>query len=92
MRPNIESTAIPYNDNQPADPNLCDSSFSSISLLRTEKSLNKDIKNLTTSLQRIRTYIKQHPFKPEDLAYLDFEPVISSICQLINMIYELGWE
>ena len=37
-RPNIESTAIPYGDNQPADPNLWDDSFSSI-LYLGQKSL-----------------------------------------------------
>ena len=89
-RPNIESATIPYGDNQPADPNLWDGSFSSISLFGTEESIDKDVKNLAITLQRIRTYIKQHPFNPEDSAPLDFEPVISSIWQLINTIYESG--
>ena len=94
MGPNIESTVIPYSDNQPADPNLWDGSFSPISIFEVNKSLDKDTKNMALSLQRIRTYIKQHSVKLSSKASipLDFEPVISLIWQLINMVYELGWE
>ena len=52
-KPNIKSTVIPYYDNQHADPNLWDCSFSSISLFRTEKSLDKDAKNLATSNKNV---------------------------------------
>ena len=58
MRPNIESTAIPYGNNQPADPNLWNGSFSPISIFGVEESLDKDTKNIAISLQRISTYIK----------------------------------
>ena len=58
MRPIIESTVISYDVNQPVDLNLWDRSFSTLSIFRTEKSLSKDAKNMATSLQRIRTYIK----------------------------------
>ena len=53
MRPNIESTAIPYGNNQPTDTNLWDGSFFPNSILGINESLDKDTKNITHSLQRI---------------------------------------
>ena len=78
MRSNIESTAIPYGNNQPADTNLWDSSFFPNSILGINKSLDKDTKNITHSLQRMEMYIKQHSIKSNSKVSipLDFEPVI----------------
>jgi len=93
MRSNIESTAISYGDNQPVDPNLWDGSFSPISIFGVNESLSKNTKNIVHSLQRIRTYIKQYFVKSNSKRSipLDFEPIILSIWQLINTVYESGW-
>jgi len=49
-RPNIESIAISYDNNEPADPNIWDGSFSPISIFGVNKSLGKDTKNIACSL------------------------------------------
>jgi len=48
--PNIESIATPYGDNQPADPNLWDDSFSPTSIFGINESLDKDSINIALSL------------------------------------------
>jgi len=55
---NLESSAILYQANQPADPTLWDGTFSSISLFGTIKVLEGNAKNIACSLQRIATFIK----------------------------------
>ena len=55
----LESSAIPYNNNQLADLELWDGLFISILLLRIEKFLSSDIQNITCSLLQIGIFIKQ---------------------------------
>jgi len=50
VKPMLESSAIPYNNNQSADPELWDGLFSPISLLGIEKFLSSDAQNITCSL------------------------------------------
>jgi len=57
--PNTEPTAIPYQTNGPADPNLWDGNFTPISLLGVDEHLNGDAKNISCSLQRIAIFMKQ---------------------------------
>ena len=57
--PNTEPTAIPYQTNGPADPNLWDGNFTPISLLGVDEYLNGDAKNISCSLQRIAIFMKQ---------------------------------
>jgi len=56
--PMLESSAIPYNDNQLADPELWNSLFFPILLLRIEKFLNNDAQNITCVLLQIKMFIK----------------------------------
>jgi len=49
-KPMLKSSAIPYNNNQPAGPELWDGLFSPISLLGIEKFLSSDAQNITCSL------------------------------------------
>ena len=46
----VESTAIPYNDNQPTDSDLWDSVFFFTLIFRVDKYLDKDALNSTYSL------------------------------------------
>jgi len=62
----LESSAIPYQANQPVDLQLWDGNFSSISLFGTDKFLNGDAKNIACSLQRIAIFIKQRPLGNKD--------------------------
>ena len=91
--PNLEPSAIPYQANQPADPMLWDSNFSSISLFVTVEVLEGDAKNIACSLQRIATFIKQRPLGDKDS--LDI-PQISDFgfaaWDLISAIYNSGWD
>jgi len=63
---NLEPFVIPYQANQPVDPMLWDSNFSSISLFSTVKVLEGNAKNIVCSLQRIATFIKQRPLGDKD--------------------------
>ena len=62
----LEPSAIPYQANQPADPQLWDRNFSLISLFGTDEFLDGDAKNIACSLQRIATFIKQKPLGDKD--------------------------
>jgi len=46
----LESSAILYNNNQPADSELWDGLFSPISLLEIKKFLSSNAQNITCSL------------------------------------------
>jgi len=54
----LEPSAIPYQANQPTDPELWDRNFNSISLFGTDEFLASSAKNIACSLQRIATFIK----------------------------------
>jgi len=90
---NLESSAILYQANQPANPMLWDSTFSLISLFGTVKVLEGDDKNIACSLQRIATFIKQRPLGDRDS--LDI-PQISDFrfvgWDLISAIYNSRWD
>jgi len=92
--PNIESMATLYGNNQPADPNLWDGFFFPTSIFGINESLGKDFRNIALSLQRIRMFIKQCSIKSSSKApvSLNYKPVIVSIWQLINSVYESEWE
>jgi len=57
----LEPLVIPYQANQPADPQLWDDNFSPISLFGIDKFLTSDAKNIVgnCSLLRIAAFIKQ---------------------------------
>ena len=87
--PNLELIAISYSDNQPIDPKLQNSIFSLILLVEVDKFLGNDAQNITCSLLRIRTFIKQYLFSDKQAADL---PVLKdydiAMQQLLNTIYE----
>ena len=56
--PELEPLVISCQANQPADPQLWDGNFLSISLFGTDDFLANNTKNITCSLQRIATFIK----------------------------------
>ena len=91
--PDLEPSAIPWQANQPADPQLWDGNFSSISLFGTDEFLDSDAKNIACSLQRIATFIKQRPLGDKDGQDI---PQISGFSfaawDLISSIYNSGWD
>ena len=56
---NLELLVMPYQANQPADPQLQDNNFASIFLFSINKFLAGDTKNIACSLQRMAVFIKQ---------------------------------
>ena len=87
--PNLELIAISYSDNQPINPKLQNSIFSLILLVEVDKFLGNDAQNITCSLLRIRTFIKQYLFSDKQAADL---PVLKdydiAMQYLLNTIYE----
>ena len=86
---NVNSLAIPYNDNQLANPDLWDSLFTPASLPVIEKYFSNNAQNITCSLLRIGMFIQQY-FLGDQLAK-DFPELvdISAVAwYLINVIYE----
>ena len=87
--PNLELIAISYSDNQPIDSKLQNSIFSLILLVEVDKFLSNDAQNITCSLLRIRTFIKQYLFSNKQVADL---PVLKdydiAMQYLLNTIYE----
>ena len=54
----LEPLAIPYQANQPVDPQLWDRNSNLISLFGTDKFLAGNTKNIVCSIQRIAIFIK----------------------------------
>jgi len=59
----LEPLVIPYQADQPVDPNLWDGNFCPISLFSVDNYLEGDTKNVTCSLLRMVTFIKQCQLK-----------------------------
>ena len=89
----LESSAISYQENQPVDPNLCDSIFVLISIFRVDQYISGNTQNITCFLLQIAQFIKQQSLGDktvEDILLIfKFEAVA---WQLISAIYESGWD
>jgi len=89
----LEPLAIPYQANQPVDPQLWDRNFSLISLFGTDEFLDGDAKNIACSLQRIATFIKQRPLGNKDGQDISQISRFSfAAWDLISSIYNSGWD
>jgi len=67
----LETLSISYSINQPADPNLWNGSMHPVSIFRLNDQLDADIYNITISLLRIVSYIREWSLedKIENLFY-----------------------
>ena len=54
----LESLAIPYQENQSADPDLWDGIFIPISIFRVDQYIKSNAQNIICSLYRIVSFIK----------------------------------
>lgn len=91
--PDLEPSAIPYQANQPAGPQLWDGDFNSVSLFGTDKFLAGDAKNIACFLQRIATFIKQRPLgnkNSQDISQIS--EFGFAAWNLISSIYNSGWD
>ena len=79
----LNTSVLPYSDNQPADPNLWDGLFALTSLFGVDKFQSIDAQNIECSLLHIETFIKQCP--------LGNKP-IKDFPNLAEAIYKLGWD
>ena len=88
----VTPSAIPYEANSPADPNLWDGHFGSVSLFGTNKFLQSDARNISCSLIRIAQFIRQRNISDHDG---NMFPQLSSFgdatFDFISAIHEAGW-
>jgi len=89
----VPPSAIPYEANMPADPNLWDGHFGPISLFGTNKFLQSDAHNMSCSLIYMAEFIRQRNITDCDGNKI---PQIDSFGQavfdFITAIYEAGWD
>ena len=89
----LETLALPYDNNQPANPNLWNSIFVLTSLLEIDKFQSYDTKNITCSLMHIGTIIKQCLLSNKLIKdFSDLADVGFVTWRLINAIYESSWD
>ena len=84
----LNTSVLPYNNNQPANLDLWNSLFALTSLFRVDKFYSYDIQNITCSLMYIGTFIKQCPLGNKPIK--NFPELVVATCYLINTIYKLG--
>jgi len=88
----ITPSAIPYEANSLADPNLWDGHFGSVSLFGTNKFLQSDTCNISCSLIHIAQFIRQRNILNRDGNTI---PQLNSFGKatfdFILAIYEAGW-
>jgi len=89
----VPPSAIPYEANMPADPNLWDSHFRPISLFGTNEFLQSDARNVSCSLIHMAEFIRQRNITDHDGNKI---PQIDSFGEaafnFIIAIYEAGWD
>ena len=88
----VTPTAIPYEANSPADPNLWDGHFGPVSLFGTNEVLQNDMHNISCSLIRIAQFIRQRNISNWDGNMI---PQLNSFgdaaFDFILAIHETGW-
>jgi len=71
--PILESLTIPYQENQPVNPDLWDGIFASISIFRVDQYIKDDTQNIICFLYRIALFIKQQSLG--DKTVVDILPI-----------------
>ena len=87
----MESIAISYQENQPADPDLWDSIFAPISIFGIDQYISDDPQNITYFLFYIVMFIKQQSL--DDKTAKDILPISefrAAVWEFISTIYESG--
>ena len=89
---NLELLVMPYQANQPADPQLQDDNFASIFLFSINKFLAGNTKNIACSLQRMAVFIKQRLLDNRTSNNISQIMEFGSVAwKLINAIYKSRW-
>jgi len=84
---------IPYSANIPADPSLWDGNFGIISLFGTNEFLQSDVANMSISLQRMATFLRQRKLISQNgnsISQLD--TFGEAAWSFLSAIYESGWD
>ena len=88
----VTPLAIPYEANSPADPNLWDGHFGSVSLFSTNEFLQSNARNISCSLIHIAQFIRQRNISNRDGNTI---PQLNSFGEaaldFISVIYKAGW-
>jgi len=88
----ITPTAIPYEANSPADPNLWDGHFGSVSLFGTNKFLQNNAHNISCSLVRIAQFIRQRNISDRDgNTITQLNSFGEATFDFISAIHKAGW-
>ena len=89
----LETTTIPYEDNQPVELNSWDGEAYPLSIFRTIEFLDTDSKNILTSLLQMANFIRNRKLKNNTENDI---PALEGFCQaawsFISSIYEAGWD
>ena len=88
----VTPSAIPYETNAPADPNLWDGHFGSVSLFGTNEVLQNDARNISCSLIRIAQFIRQRNISNRDgNTITQLNSFGDAAFELFSAIHESGW-
>jgi len=88
----VTPSAIPYEANSPADPNLWDGHFGSVSLFGTNEFLQNDAQNISCSLIRIAQFIRQRNISDRDgNTITQLNSFGEAAFDLISAIHEASW-
>lgn len=89
----ITPTAIPYEENQPADPDLWDGNFGAVSIFGTKECFECDTANISLSLHRAATYIRQRDLSGGDPNTLPQLLAFGNAAwNLLTAIYASQWD
>ena len=88
----VTPIAIPYEANSPADPNLWDGHFGSVSLFGTNKFLQNNVCNISCSLIHIAQFIRQRNISNQDgNTITQLNSFGEAAFDFISAIHEAGW-
>ena len=89
----VPPSAIPYETNMPADPNLWDGHFGPISLFGTNEFLQSDAYNVSCSLIRMAEFIRQRNITNRDGNKIpQIDSFREAVFNFIMAIYKAGWD
>ena len=88
----VTPSAIPYESNALADPNLWDGHFGSVSLFGTNEVLQNDARNISCSLIRIAQFIRQRNISNRDgNTITQLSSFGDAALNFLLAVHEAGW-
>lgn len=89
----LESNALPYNTSQLVEPNFWNGAALLIFLFNTNKFIDIDINNISTSLLKIANFIQNRSIKDNSNKNItDIIGFDQAVWIFISSIYKAGWD